>query len=431
MKGLVIAGTSSHIGKTTIALAIMNAIDEDIQPYKVGPDYIDPSHHEEITGNNSRNLDIHLMGEEGVKRNYMLGKGEFGIIEGVMGLYDSYEESTAKVAKILGLPVILVLDASNGMESVAAIALGFKEFDNVKIKGVILNNISSEKQDKIIKKCLKKSNITCLGSIFNDEELKIPSRHLGLYMGKEKKINQSKLDELEENLDIKKIKEIAKEPKIEPNMNREKDVEKKNISIGIAYDSAFNFYYTYNIDTMKKNCNLKFFSPIEDELPKADAYYFGGGYPELHLDSLESNNKLKKQLEDQASRGKPIFAECGGFMYLAQSIKKDKSQYNMAGILPLNIEMTDSLQAIGYTKVESIKDLPIAEKGTKLKGHEFHYSKAYPDRDAQEAFSLKRGKGIDGEHDGLIEYSTIGCYNHFHECQFRYLHKLIENSSQP
>ncbi len=429
MKGIVIAGTSSGIGKTTIALALMNSLN-NVQPYKVGPDYIDPSHHEKITGKKSRNLDIHLMGKEGIKRNYSLGNGDYGVIEGVMGLYDSYKESTAKIAETLDLPVILVIDASNGMESVAATALGFKEFGEAKIKGVIINNVSSSKQEKGIKKGLKKAKIPCLGSVYRSKELEIPSRHLGLYMGNENQLNPAELEKVTENLKIAEIKNKFEEPDLKNKKITKKNRNKKDVKIGLAYDSAFNFYYTYNIEVLRKNSELICFSPLEDELPQADAYYFGGGYPELHLEALENNTKIKKQILHQASTGKPIFAECGGFMYLAETIEKNNKKHKMTGVLPLDIEMTDSLQAVGYTEVEAKTNLPIAEAGKTIKGHEFHYSKAYPQKDSKEAFKIKKGKGINGEYDGLIEYNSLGCYNHFHECSFNYLHKLIKNAQE-
>ncbi|OKY78064.1 MAG: Cobyrinic acid ac-diamide synthase CobB [Candidatus Methanohalarchaeum thermophilum] len=426
MRGIVIAGTSSGIGKTTITLAVMNALRGEVQPYKVGPDYIDPSHHKEITEKPSRNLDIFMMDEKGVRENYSRGEGDFGVIEGVMGLYDSYEESTAKVAEILDLPVILVVDATNGMESVAATALGFKEYGEVDVAGVIVNKVSSKKQLEGIKDGLKRAEIDYLGMVQYENEFEIPSRHLGLYMGKENPLDEEKLNKVSKNLKIEEITNKTREKSFNLNYSEENDHIDEDIpKIGVACDPAFNFYYTRNIEILSKISDPVFFSPIEDELPLADGYYFGGGYPELYIKNLSENSSIKDDLVDAASRGKPIFGECGGFMYLSDKIKYKGENYKMAGILPVEIEMTDSLQSVGYSRLKAKKDSPISDKGEYIKGHEFHYSKSHLKKDAKTVFDMKRGKGVNGKEDGVIEYNALGCYTHLHGCTQGYLNKFV------
>ncbi|XGI83442.1 cobyrinate a,c-diamide synthase [Halorutilales archaeon Cl-col2-1] len=435
MRGFVIAGTSSGVGKTTATLAVMDALTDegDVQGYKVGPDYIDPSHHEYVTGKPSRTLDLHMMGEDGVRRNYARGDGEYGVVEGVMGMYDSYDESTAKVAETLGLPVVLVVDATAGMESVAATALGFAEYaqargSDVEVAGVIANKASSDRHVSGIRDGLEAVGIDFLGNIPRSDDLEVPSRHLGLEMGDESPFDDDALSRASDSIDTQALESVASEadtPDPRRTTDKTADDADSDIRVGVARDSAFSFYYPRSLEVLSSNAEVVTFSPLEDELPEADAYYFGGGYPELHPEKLEDNESMRSDVLDAASEGKPILGECGGFMYLSESLTVDGETYEMAGVLPSQVEMTESLEAVGYTEVEPTGASDVLGR-RRLNGHEFHYSKTQIDRDATTAFDVVRGKGIDGDRDGVVEYNTVGCYTHLHPESQDYIAALID-----
>ena len=423
IKALLIAGTGSGVGKTTVAMGLMAALGKHykIQPFKVGPDFIDPGHHTRICGRPSRNLDSFIMGEQGVVETFArASKGaDFCIIEGVMGLFDGIDDteiaSTAHVAKILNVPVILVINAHGASRSIAAVVKGFSEFDRVNIAGIILNNAGSDRHVKLIKDSLQSSgiNIPVIGALPKNPELSIPSRHLGLHMAGENNLDIGMLsDFIEKHIDIESVKTIADNftaPDIDINDRR----ERFDVKIGIAHDSAFCFYYEDSFDELKlSGAELIFFSPMTDRLPDVDGIYLGGGYPELFAKEL-SASPTRGEIKRAAEDGMPIYGECGALLYLNESLEIDRT-YKMAGILPANSRMTGKLQALGYTEAETAIDSPIARKGKITRGHEFHYSITECDRDAAFVYKLRRGKGIIDGKDGLMEHNTMASYMHTH-----------------
>ncbi len=422
-RAVLIAGTGSGVGKTTVALGVMAALSKKykIQPFKVGPDFIDPSHHTRICGRPSRNLDSFIMGERGVLETFArASKGaDFCIIEGVMGLYDGMDDteiaSTAHVSKILNVPVILVINAHGASRSIAAIVKGFSEFDCVNIAGIILNNAGSERHVKLIKDSLKSSGIKIpvIGALPKNPELSIPSRHLGLHMAGENNLNIEKLsDFIEKHIDMVAVKRIAN-GSVAPDVELDEPDENFNARIGIALDAAFCFYYQDSFDALKSlGAQLIFFSPMTDRLPEMDGIYLGGGYPELFAKELSTSptrHGIKKAAED----GMPIYGECGALLYLNESLETDRT-YKMAGVLGARSMMTDKLQALGYTEALAILDSPVAKKGKVIRGHEFHYSVTDCDKDATLVYKLRRGKGIIDGKDGLMEYNTVASYMHTH-----------------
>ena len=423
-KALLIAGTGSGVGKTTIAMGLMAALSRKgkVQPFKVGPDFIDPTHHTRICGRPSRNLDSFIMGEKGVIETFLQGsKGaDFCIIEGVMGLFDGLDSteiaSSAHIAKILKVPVILVINAHGISRSAAALVKGFMEFDrDVNIQGIILNNIGSERHGKLIRDSLTGAGIQIpiIGAVPKNSNFSIPSRHLGLEMAHENKNDTVELANfIEQHIDIDAVKGIAGNFKA-PEFIFEAQNEKFKVKIGIANDSAFCFYYQDTFDALKMSgAELIFFSPLCDKLPQVDGIYLGGGYPELFAKELEASNtryEIKKAAED----GMPIYGECGALLYLGASLKTN-STYRMAGVLGASSRMTGKLQALGYTEAQSIIDSPIAKKGTILRGHEFHYSMTECDGDVRFVYRLRRGKGIFEGQDGLMEHNTMASYMHTH-----------------
>ncbi len=425
-RALLIAGTGSGVGKTTVAMGLMSALckNYEVQPFKVGPDFIDTSHHTKICGRPSRNLDSFIMGEKGVLETFRRASegADFCIMEGVMGLFDGLDSteiaSTAHVAKILNVPVVLVVNAHGVSRSTAAVVKGFSEFDNINIQGIILNNTGSKRHVKLIMDSLKSAGIKIpvIGALSRNPELSIPSRHLGLHMADETPYLNTGTELLsefiEKNIDMESVKTIAGNF-TSPDVDLKEPDERFDVRIGIAQDSAFCFYYQDSFDALRNlGAELIFFSPMTDSLPEVDGIYLGGGYPELHAKELEAS-KTRFQIKKAADGGMPIYGECGALLYLNESLETDRS-YRMAGILPASSGMTDKLVALGYTEALTTSDSPIARKGRIIRGHEFHYSVTECDRDAHFAYKLRRGKGISPGKDGLLEHNTLASYMHTH-----------------
>ena len=406
---IVIAGTHSGAGKTTITTGLMAALTRKgfkVQPYKVGPDYIDPSYHTVATGNPSRNLDTWMVGEKTVRETFFRSSksSDLAIIEGVMGLYDGAsgkEEtgSTAQVAKLLKAPVILIVDVKSMARSAAAIVLGFKNLDpDLNLAGVILNRIGSERHYQLVKDAIEHYiDVPIVGKIYKNSELTMPERHLGLVPMTETSQREgafnSLADIIEASLDIDKLLAIADtagelaeigeafpptSSKTCPSENVCPDTLAVPVQIAYAWDEAFSFYYQDTLDLMKAlGAKLVPFSPLKDErLPEGvGGLYIGGGFPELFLPQLAANTKMLDSIRSANTQGMPIYAECGGLMYLCQDILDfDGQPHQMAGLVPASCQMKKRLVAMGYIKAEALQDNLICPKGDVIKGHEFHYS---------------------------------------------------------
>jgi cobyrinic acid a,c-diamide synthase len=415
---IVIAGTHSGCGKTTIASGIMAALVArgiKVQPFKVGPDFIDPSHHTRICGRASRNLDPFMMGEKGCLETFFKASvgADIAIIEGVMGMFDGIDgsdiSSTAHVARILQSPVILVIDVKGMSRSVHALIKGFSEFDpSVTLSGVIFNRVgSSHHKDMII----ASRRIASFGAIPRKDDIGLASRHLGLVMAHESGSLKTAGPVIEEYTDLDAIFLTAKSAPTLSRFSIASCAKHNRVKIGIAYDPAFCFYYQDNLDHLRNaGADLVFFSPLNEMIPEADSLYFGGGYPELFLPTLELS-PCTRTLKTAVDNGLPVYAECGGLMYLTREIQEGKT-FRMAGVLPADAVMTKKIQALGYVKGNVINTLSILPAGQKITGHEFHYSQLIPDKDARYALQLSRGKGIDSQKDGIMAENAIGTYTH-------------------
>ena len=407
-KAVVVASTHSGAGKTTISLLITSALKKRgyrIQPFKVGPDYIDPTHYE--FERKAVNLDPFMMGEDGVVRSFKhwMHNADFGVVEGVMGLYDGYNmssySSTAHVSKILRLPVILVINPNGMSYSALALFRGFRDFEDVNIAGVVFNSVSSTFYQKL--KRVFEGETEVLGFIPKVRDLEVESRHLGLKLGVESRFDWKKAAEIAESyLDIDKIIELSKEVEAE----EEKWEENQKFTIGIPFDAAFAFYYEDNLRVLRRDAKLIFFSPLNNELPYCDAYYFGGGYPELYPEIESFAREFRRKYEDQ-----PVFGECGGLMFLSRKIETESGVIKCSSFLDIDIVFTKKLQALGYVRGEIIRDNPFFAKS--FKGHEFHYSYAVPDDDVRYAFRID-GKGIVDGFDGAVSGNILGSYTHLH-----------------
>jgi len=429
---IILAGTGSAVGKTTIATGIMKALSEkyNVQPFKVGPDYIDPSYHTLATGNTSRNLDSFFMKEGQVRDSYLkaMGDKDIAVIEGVRGLYEGIDSvndigSTASIAKSLKAPVILIINSRSLVKSAAALVLGFKALDpEINIAGVILNKVKNKAHFEKTKRSIEEiTNTEVIGGITRDDKISIEQRHLGLVPAVERENSLKYIDiwseVIKNSIDLDRLVEIAKTASkltsdIIPIWNK---INKQPVKIGVAFDEVFNFYYKENIESLEaNNAKVVYFSPLKDEgLPDVDGLYIGGGYPELFSKQLSENENMLKQIKQFHLENRPIFAECGGLMYLMNSIHDDR----MVNVYPYKSVLTDRVQALKYTIAEVTQDNIISKKGEKFNGHEFHYSKVLVnDNNIKHnlAFSILRGKGSYNLQDGFMERNTLASYVHTH-----------------
>jgi len=436
---LVVAGATSGVGKTSVTSAIIYGIKKrghNVQPFKVGPDYIDPSYLSSISMNNAKNLDVWLMGENELVQSFVKNSAsDISVIEGVMGYYDGFGgktnyASTHHVASLLKAPTVLVLDASKVARSIAATALGFTKFHrNSRIIGIILNKIGSKKHEKMCRQALANLKVPILGSILKNSE-SMESRHLGLIPVKEQKSLQNKISkvsrEISDNLDIDKIIQICKSapqlPKAQP-----KKYKKPTSTVAVALDSSFNFYYHDNLEALRREgAKLKFFSPVSDKkIPVCDLIYIGGGFPEVLGQSLEQNTGMRKMIKKRAEEGTAIYAECGGLMYLTKSISFGKKKYKMVGLFDAETQMTKKM-TLNYTEGR-IRSNCLVSAPAKFRAHEFHYSKIRNlPRDAKLVYDLKIGEGIANKKDALSEYNTLASYCHLYFDSAKYAARMLE-----
>lgn len=384
MKGFMIAGVSSGIGKTTISMGLMSLF-ENVSPFKVGPDYIDTTFHQFVTGNKSYNLDLFMMGEEGVKYSFYKHHKGISIVEGVMGLYDGIDHSldnnsSAHLARVLDLPVILIVSGGGKSTSIAAEVLGYKMLDSrVKIVGVIINR-TTEAMYKHYKEAIEKyTGVECIGYLPKDESLSVSSRHLGLLQAEEIDDLREKSKHLkgilQKTIDVERLLEIAELGEKDGIKNPFEELKDKykGLKVGIAKDKAFSFYYNDNLELMEDlGMELIPFSPMSDkEIPEVDLLYFGGGYPENYAKELSSNIEMIESIREYHQKGGKIYGECGGFMYLTSRIKLlDGKYFPMCDIIKCSVEMRDRLDISRFGYI-SLYD----KEKTLGRGHEFHYSK--------------------------------------------------------
>ena len=419
MKGVVLGGTSSGVGKTVATLAVLRALEDAgyaVQPAKAGPDFIDPSHHRAVAGRPSRTLDCWLQGTAGARRNYARGEGDICVVEGVMGLYDGDGSSTAMVAEALDLPVVLVVDASAGLESVAATALGFREYAavagrDVDVVGVLAQRAHGGRHERGIREALP-DGIDYLGRIPPAEDLSIPDRHLGLHMGTEAPLGADALAGASAHIEAERLVDVAREPPTPAATQRRAPT---GATVALARDAAFRFLYPATVERLRERAEVVTFAPTDgDSLPDCDGVYLPGGYPELHGEALAGSPALS-DIAARAADGVPVLGECGGLLALGESLTTaDGTTHGMAGVLPAAFELHDRYQALDHVRLSAREDALTADAGGTLTGHEFHYSSADVAADAQFAFDVERGDGIHDGRDGLRAYRTLGTYCHVH-----------------
>ena len=430
---LMIAGSHSGVGKTTISLGLMAAFKKrglKVQGFKVGPDFIDPGHHSRLLGTPSRNLDGWMLSKEYNLATFsqsMCGK-DLGIVEGVMGLFDGYggrseAGSSAQMAKWLNCPVILVVDASSMARSIAALVHGFQTFDpDLPVEGVIANRVGSQTHAGFLAEAMESiPNIAFLGGLPRTEEITIPERHLGLITSDEDPYPIGLFDKLaalmEEHLELDKLYELPICRVKSKNIPLPK-VSQSGLRLGVARDEAFCFYYQDNLDLLARfGADICFFSPVRDSQlpPDLSGLYLGGGYPELFARELGENHSLKIEIMAAAQGGMPIFAECGGFMYLTRSVEVGQRDYPMVGLYPFRTRMLSRRKALGYREVVLKKDSLLGPKGLRARGHEFHYSELINGTvEGADLYQVSNRKGMEVGPDGFMAYNTLAGYIHFH-----------------
>ncbi len=420
----VVAGTHSGVGKTTITLGLIAALRRHglaVQPFKVGPDFIDPLHHAHASGRPPRNLDGWMLTPEVNRQRFAraVADADVAVIEGVMGLYDGSEGrsdrgSTAEMAKLLDLPVVLVVDASAMARSAAALVHGFVDFDRaLKVAGVVLNQVGSAGHTGLLREALGDST-PILGAIPRSAELVVPERHLGLHLP-----HEARREYVEEaahlvlrHLDIDRLLEIARVGRPAQPSTAAPTASPAAVRIGLARDEAFCFYYQDNLELLAEaGAELVEFSPLRDQLPaRVQGLYFGGGYPELHAEALSGNQTLRSSIRDFAASGGPIYAECGGLMYLAEELCLETAAHPMCGVLPFSTVFPAGL-TIAYVEVTTTGGLFGA--GRVARGHLFHQSRIAGEARGGRCYAMETSRG-ERQEEGFAVDNVVASYAHLH-----------------
>ncbi len=431
MKGLVVAGTGSGTGKTSLTLALLAALKRrgiKTAAFKVGPDFIDPDLHGLAGGSASHNLDGWMLPEaenRAIFARHAQG-ARVAVVEGVMGLYDGADPlgeagSSAQMAKLLGLPVLLVVNAEAMVRSLAALALGFERFDpQLTWAGLVANKLGSLNHRDLLARAMEQAPaMPFAGGLLRREEITLPERHLGLITAGEGCLGPEELDRLadwlEEGLDLEAL--LARLPEINPPAPApETTVRGSGVRLGVASDRAFCFYYQENLRRLEAaGAELVFFSPLTDSTlpPGLQGLYLGGGYPELHAEKLAGNTTLAWEIARAGRDGMPIYAECGGMMYLGRQLTDLEGRaWPMCGLLPIETRMLGGLRSLGYRQVRFSADTILGPVGSLVRGHEFHYSEMT--RPPGGGVYEIAGGAAAGQAQGIWQDNTLASYVHLH-----------------
>jgi cobyrinic acid a,c-diamide synthase len=399
-----------------------------VQPFKKGPDYIDPSWLTGASGRSCRNLDHFLMSEETLLASFQQAcqGADLALIEGAMGLYDGLDSagwgSTAHLARLLNTPVILVVNTARMTGSIAAMVTGYQRFQpDINIAAVILNNVSGSRHERKLKAAVEQyCRIPIVGSVPRDPDLHVDERHLGLMPFSETLDSESIVErvchKIEPHLDLDGVLAIAGRFKSDLAMNTTSPTTSERLArIGVMLDPVFNFYYPDNLEALSSaGAELVFINSLRHRLPEIDGLYIGGGFPEFFLESLEANHGLRQDIADAVEDGLPVYAECAGLMYLCRSIGWQGRRHEMVGVFPADVEISQHPQGHGYVVAEVTGENPLFPIGLTLRGHEFHHSKLSKLDGLDFTFRIRRGRGIDGEVDGIVYKNVFAAYTHLH-----------------
>jgi len=434
---IVVGAPSGRSGKTTVTLGLLAALKSAgmvVQPFKKGPDFIDPSWMTMVTGRACRNLDGFMMTGDSIRDSFAVNTADadIGVVEGAMGLFDGVDiegsGSTAEIAKAIGAPLILVVDTTRMTRSVAPLVRGFVHFDpELKVAGVILNKVARPRHENMLREAIDRyCGIPVLGVIPKGRQFAIPDRHLGLIPAAERDELAASVTEIGKAalsfFDMDKIMEVANSAppltlSLPTSCGGRADAGERPV-IGIFRDRAFTFYYPENFEALASaGADLVYIDSLTDRtLPDVDALYIGGGFPEVFAEKIESNEGLRREVRDGVEAGLPVYAECGGLMYLSGSIVWNDRKYCMSGCLPFDVVMSDRPQGHGYEVIEVEGDNPFFPRGSVIKAHEFHHSRVENIDEEKVSFSFRvtRGWGVDGHRDGAVYKNVLACYSHLH-----------------
>ena len=432
-RGLVVAGTQSGAGKTTVTLALLAVLRRQglsVQAFKVGPDFIDPGHHTVITGRLSHNLDGWMLSKEenlAIFQRYAAG-ADAVVVEGVMGLYDGFDAvtedgSTAQMAKWLNLPILLCVNARSMARSVAALAQGFQTFDpGLNWAGLVANQVGSPNHTAILKQALEHAGgLPFVGGLHRRDDIILGERHLGLVTAEQTEWDEKTVtrlaDWLEDGVNLERLWDRL--PTVEIDAPPETETPAPIVRIGVARDTAFCFYYEENFRRLQEaGAELVFFSPLTDRTlsPDLDGIYLGGGYPEVFARELADNEGMREAVKAFGQNGGVVYAECGGFMYVSESLRdKDGQSFPMAGLLPVEVRMLDRLKSLGYREVTFAEATPLGAAGLTARGHEFHYSEVVADsHDSPSVYQVSGRRPGAADTKGYLIGNVLASYVHLY-----------------
>jgi cobyrinic acid a,c-diamide synthase len=430
---LVISAVRGGLGKTTLALGIIGSWrgkGRKVAAFKKGPDFIDAGWLGAAAGAACYNLDLFLMEEEAVLRSFVRHTAgcDAAVIEGNRGLFDGVDEagtySTARLASVIKAPVVLIVDCTKSTSTVAAVALGCRQFDpSVDMRGVILNNLSSARHETVIRKAMVRIGIPVLGAVPRMRKGEFPERHMGLMPFHEHSdvegAVEAAISVADRFLDVEALWHIASQ-----GAGPVAAIDRASVAetahgpvIGVIRDRAFQFYYPDNLEALEeRGAVVREINALSDrELPDVDALYIGGGFPETQAAGLAENRTFSRSLREAAEGGLPVYAECGGLIYLGRSLKVGGTSYPMASVLPVDFVLEERPQAHGYTIVRVEGENPFFDKDSIMRGHEFHYSRvANPEVMKDLCFTMQRGQGLATGRDGIVYRNVLATYTHLH-----------------
>lgn len=436
---IIVAGASGDAGKTTLALGLVRALRSrgvDVQPFKKGPDFIDPAWLSRAAGRATRNLDVRLCGEHAVQDVFDRHAPSDGVsvIEGNRGLYDGGDaqgtHSTASLARLLSAPVILVVNVTKVTRTAAAVVLGCQKLEpDTPVAAVVLNRVAGKRHERVARQAVEQATgLPVVGALPRRHEDAISSRHLGLLTPEEHATADQAVGFVEklvaDSVDLDAVLAIARGapprpgPRTAPGPRSRVEPTGRGLTFGVLQDAAFTFYYPENLEALESaGARVVAISPLRDTcLPQVDALYVGGGFPETHAEQLASNTALTGAIRDRVAGGLPVYAECGGLMYMSRGLSVGDRRFGMVGALPLEMVMQARPAGHGYVRARVVGATPFYSSGELIPGHEFHYSRIVAGLDeVRRVFRMERGSGVDGQGgEGLCVGRVLGTYVHVH-----------------
>ncbi|MBP1762594.1 MAG: hydrogenobyrinic acid a,c-diamide synthase/cobyrinate a,c-diamide synthase [Firmicutes bacterium] len=430
---VAIGAPHGRSGKTTITLGLIAALRRSglaVQPFKKGPDFIDPGWLGLAAGRSCRNLDLYFLNKQRLAEQFVRGchGADIAVIEGAMGLYDGLDlegsDSTAAVARAVKAPIILVIDTTRMTRSAAALVKGFQNFEpDTEIAGVILNKVARARHENILRGSIESyTGIPVVGAIPKQKKPFIAERHLGLVTVEEWNQVNELLDELgqqtEKYVDLQAVLKIAATARPLPAVASVRKTASPRVRIGVIKDSVFSFYYPDNLEALEdEGAELVYINSLSDKfLPDIQGLYIGGGFPEVFAQKLEENISLRASIRSEIENGLPVYAECGGLMYLCRNLIYNGQNYEMCGVLPCDTRMSSVPRGHGYTKMMTHDSNYLFAQGSEIRGHEFHHSQIcnVDENEINFIFKVERGYGLDGQRDGIAVNNVIASYNHLY-----------------